>query len=85
MIIGNKCDDLENREVSSESIRKFEKDHGVKIFETSAKTAANVTEAFISMTKELMNRENLDRGEAPASSVGLMNGKKGKMKHSHSF
>ena len=47
MLIGNKVDLDSRRAVSYEEGEKFAKEHGLIFLETSAKTAANVEEAFI--------------------------------------
>lgn len=53
MLIGNKVD-LENRRaVSFEEGEKFAKEHGLMFLETSAKTAANVEEAFIQTARQI--------------------------------
>lgn len=46
MLIGNKCDLEEKRQVSKEEGEKFAKDHGLFFLETSAKTDHNVDEVF---------------------------------------
>jgi len=52
MLIGNKCD-LERREVSFEEGAAFARDHGLIFRETSAKTAVNVPELFVSIAEKL--------------------------------
>jgi len=47
MLIGNKSDLDHRRQVSVEEGKKFADEHGLIFLETSAKTAANVEEAFI--------------------------------------
>jgi len=46
VVVGNKCDLTESREVDSEVAREFCNTHGYQFFETSAKTGLQVTEAF---------------------------------------
>ncbi len=46
IIVGNKLDKSEEREVSEEEGRKFAKKYGVDYIETSAKNDMNVNKAF---------------------------------------
>ena len=62
MLIGNKTDlAATQREVSEEEGRKFANDHGLHFIETSAKTAANVEQAFINTAREIL--VNIDSGK----------------------
>jgi Ras-related protein Rab-2A len=47
MLIGNKSDLDQRRQVSTEEGERFAKENGLIFMETSAKTAVNVEEAFL--------------------------------------
>lgn len=56
MLIGNKCDLDSRREVKKEEGEAFAREHGLIFMETSAKTAANVEEAFINTAREIYEK-----------------------------
>eukprot|EP01118_Nematostelium_gracile_P004644 TRINITY_DN154_c0_g1_i2.p1 TRINITY_DN154_c0_g1~~TRINITY_DN154_c0_g1_i2.p1 ORF type:complete len:200 (-),score=63.58 TRINITY_DN154_c0_g1_i2:65-664(-) len=56
MLIGNKCDLEEKRQVSREEGEKFARDNGLFFLETSAKTDQNVDEAFIATAKSIYEK-----------------------------
>ena len=56
MLIGNKSDLESRREVKKEEGEAFAREHGLIFMETSAKTAANVEEAFINTAKEIYDK-----------------------------
>jgi Ras-related protein Rab-2A len=56
MLIGNKSDLEAKREVTAEEGLSFAKEHALVFMETSAKTAANVEEAFINTAKEIYQK-----------------------------
>lgn len=53
-LVGNKCDLADRRKVSYEQAKEFADQYGLKYMETSAKSAENVSESFITMTKEII-------------------------------
>jgi len=58
LLIGNKADLIDERQVSDDTAHKFADKLGIPFLETSAKTATNVDAAFLTMAKELIkNRE----------------------------
>lgn len=61
MLIGNKSDLANKREVKTEEGEQFAREHGLVFLETSARTAHNVEEAFINTARKIY--EKIDRGE----------------------
>jgi len=56
MLIGNKSDLEHRRQVTTEEGEQFAKEHGLIFFETSAKTANNVEEAFIQTAQKIYEK-----------------------------
>jgi Ras-related protein Rab-2A len=56
MLIGNKTDLDSKRAVTREEGEQFARDHGLFFMETSAKTAANVEEAFIETARQIYEK-----------------------------
>jgi len=56
MLIGNKADLADKRQVSYEEGEAFAKANGLTFLETSAKTAQNVEEAFLNTAKEISEK-----------------------------
>jgi len=46
VVVGNKCDDMQGRQVDWAEAEQFCSSHGFKFFEVSAKTGYNVSDAF---------------------------------------
>lgn len=55
MILGNKCDMTDRRQVSKDRGEKLAIDYGVKFMETSAKSSLNVEEAFYTMGRDILH------------------------------
>ena len=55
ILVGNKCDMEGERKISAEQGKDFASQYGMKFIETSAKESTNISEAFIEMTKEIIN------------------------------
>ena len=66
LCLGNKSDKEEDRQVTKEEEDKWCEKNNVKDhFETSAKTAQNVQEAFESMVKKALAREKKNKSVMP--------------------
>ena len=55
VLIGNKSDLKENREITKEQIDSFVMNNKIKYFETSAKNGENIEECFYFIAEKLMN------------------------------
>ncbi|XP_066508269.1 ras-related protein Rab-8A isoform X2 [Hoplias malabaricus] len=53
MILGNKCDINEKRQVSKERGEKLALEYGIKFMETSAKANINVENAFLTLARDI--------------------------------
>lgn len=75
MLIGNKSDLDHRRQVSRDEGEKFARDHGLIFLETSAKTAANVEEAFINTAQKIYENIQNDvydvNNEAHGIKIGM--------------
>ncbi|CAM9135712.1 unnamed protein product [Ascophyllum nodosum] len=56
ILIGNKCDMDEDREVSKEEGANLAAEYGIQFFETSAKNDINVEKGFITIAREVKDR-----------------------------
>ncbi|XP_047315005.1 ras-related protein RIC1 [Impatiens glandulifera] len=56
LLVGNKCDLEENREVSYDAGKAFADELGIPFMETSAKDSTNVEQAFLAMSTSIKNR-----------------------------
>ena len=65
----------EKKQISDEDLVKFEKDTGISCVMTSAKTGENVDDAFLQVTKKLMEKKD-EEEESGAGPKTRMRGKK---------
>ena len=65
ILVGNKCDKESDRKVSTEQGKDFATQYGMKFLETSAKDATNVSEAFITITREIMKNSSKNMAYKP--------------------
>jgi GTPase SAR1 family protein len=73
--VGNKCDKESERKVSTQQGKDFAAQYGMKFLETSAKDATNVSEAFITMTKEIIKKSNKKEVNKPKIDITKDNSK----------
>ncbi|KAG9511004.1 Ras-related protein Rab-8A, partial [Fragariocoptes setiger] len=69
MILGNKCDITDKRQVSKEKGEQLALQHSIKFFETSAKANINIEEAFTTLARDIklkmekkIEHSNLNKG-----------------------
>lgn len=62
MLLGNKCDIEAKRKVSNEMGEKLAKEHGIRFFETSAKSSINVDESFAALAQDILLMSNKKPG-----------------------
>jgi len=65
VLVGNKCDLENEREVSRERGEELAKQIGCKFMEASAKTATNATEAFYELVREIRRYKEKQEKMAP--------------------
>jgi Ras-related protein Rab-1A len=62
LLVGNKCDRASDQVVTSEQAKEFADELGISYLETSAKSAKNVEEAFLTMAKSLIRQREARGG-----------------------
>ncbi|XP_075894262.1 ras-related protein Rab-8B [Nelusetta ayraudi] len=70
MILGNKCDMADRRQVSKDRGEKLAIDYGVKFMETSAKSSLNVEEAFYTMGRDILHNLSSKTTDNSAGGTG---------------
>jgi len=73
LLVGNKSDRTADRVVTPEQAKEFADELGIPFLETSAKSAKNVDEAFLTMAGELI-KQRAARGGAEAGGAGEKKG-----------
>ncbi|KAF5176588.1 Ras-related protein, partial [Thalictrum thalictroides] len=56
LLVGNKCDLVENKVVDTETAKAFADELGIPFLETSAKDSINIEQAFLTMGGEIKKR-----------------------------
>lgn len=70
ILVGNKCDMLDEKVVSTEEGQKLASEFGMLFFETSAKNDVNVEQSFQSIAKSVKDRLINDGQGGPTGSKG---------------
>ena len=71
ILVGNKSDMERERKVTVKEGKDFAAQYNMKFFETSAKESTNVSEAFITMTRDIINPNNDKKKHKPRVIVKL--------------
>lgn len=71
LLIGNKCDRTADRVVTEEAAKEFAQELGIPYIETSAKSAKNVEEAFLTMAGQLIKQKAASGDSGKKSSSGI--------------
>ena len=78
IVLMNKCDLVEERQIEKNEIAKFEKDNGIKIMEVSAKTGNGIDKAFEYIIEKLIdNHEKKNNSSMTLQSGNVNNNKQG--------
>mmetsp|Transcript_11170 Transcript_11170/g.14883 ORF Transcript_11170/g.14883 Transcript_11170/m.14883 type:complete len:209 (+) Transcript_11170:131-757(+) len=67
LLVGNKCDLEDKRQVAYETAKEFADDLQISYIETSAKNATNVDETFIKIASEIQKHKQGPQESAPES------------------
>jgi len=73
LLIGNKADLIDEKQVSEETAQKFADKLAIPFLETSAKTATNVDQAFLTMAKELIKAREVAAANGSSVKKGTTN------------
>uniref|UniRef100_A0A3Q4H869 small monomeric GTPase n=1 Tax=Neolamprologus brichardi TaxID=32507 RepID=A0A3Q4H869_NEOBR len=70
MVLGNKCDINDKRQVSKEMGEKLALEYGIKFMETSAKSNINVENAFLTLARDIKSKMDTKLVKMISSSCG---------------
>ncbi|XP_071162044.1 ras-related protein Rab-13-like [Mytilus edulis] len=67
MLLGNKCDREDIRQVTTKEASQFAKEHGIMFSETSAKSSSNLEKAFLDMCTDIIESQEQQAAESRSS------------------
>ena len=77
LVLMNKCDLVEDRQIDKNEISKFEKENGIKIMEVSAKTGNGIDKAFEYIIDKLIDKNEKKNNNAMTLQSGTFGNKPG--------
>ena len=77
LVLMNKCDLVEDRQIDKNEISKFEKENGIKIMEVSAKTGNGIDKAFEYIIEKLINKNEKKNDSTMTLQNGVFGNKQG--------
>ena len=77
LVLMNKCDLVEDRQIDKNEISKFEKENGIKIMEVSAKTGNGIDKAFEYIIEKLIDKNEKKNNNAMTLQSGTFGNKTG--------
>ena len=80
MILGNKCDIEDKRQISKQEGEDLASEYKVKFMETSAKANINVEEAFMSIAKAIKTKMDSKVVAVPTNNSVALNAKSNREK-----
>ena len=72
VLVGNKCDLSNMRQVSTQQGEQLAREYGMTFMETSARTGENVQEAFLLLASDVVNRLTASGGNFEPDISGVM-------------
>ena len=77
LVLMNKCDLTEERQIDKNDISKFEKENGIKIMEVSAKTGDGIDKAFEYIIEKLIDKNENKKSNSMTLQGGSLTNKQG--------
>ncbi|XP_062821102.1 ras-related protein Rab-13 isoform X2 [Anolis carolinensis] len=76
LLLGNKSDMEAKRKVPQDKAQKLSREHGIRFFETSAKSSTNVEEAFRTLARDILLQSSKRVAPQPRGPVDLKGAQK---------